>query len=808
MHHKVGPVARSIYRSTGVSVFVVASLLGSSLMVANEGEDWGSKVKPILQRYCYECHGPERQESMVRLDLLSTDLLNDRAATETWHEVLHVLDAAEMPPEDEAQLTEDELKILTTELRSQLSAADEASRRTQGRVVMRRLNRQEYQNTMTDLLGIDMDYALDLPPDAVSTDGFTNNGQSLQMSAIQLEYYLANARRALDRAIVTGDAPEVVRQEWTESNLDEWLGNAVRANRLQRSQEFLATMKEKYPETGDFLIRVTLSAEIKAGQGFPLLEVSLGYRPDTEILMREFEPIEVTSAEEQVFEFRGRLEEYPLPVRGQGKYPGLVVRVRNPYDDLSPRPAEEKVDNKRSYPDEPQLAALQVKKVEFVGPVFEAWPPKSHRAILFESPLRDSDEVAYTSEVLQRFVSRAFRRPVRDSELKKVLQFFESIRPEFPTYEEAVIETLALVLIRPEFLYQVEPAGDEKRGVTDWELASRLSYFLWSTMPDSELMDLADKQQLSDPEIRRAQVDRMLNDPRSDRFVQQFSEQWLQLNNMQSVAIQATLYPQFDERLREDMRRESIAFLRVLIDDNLGLDHFLKSDFAMLNGRLAQHYGLEGVVGETFRRVNLPEGSPRGSLLGQGSFLLANSTGADSHAIRRAVWIRDRLLNDPPAPPPPDVPSLEESTPNFHELSVPQQLAVHRQKPSCANCHKNLDAWGIALEHFDAVGQWRDEVRRLKDGQVVTLPVDAAGELPGGLRLEGVKSLQEHLVQQHRESFARSLTTRLLGYALGRRVERSDQEAISALVDEVLQKDLGMRDLINELVLSDPFNTK
>lgn len=327
-------------------------------------------------------------------------------------------------------------------------------------------------------------------------------------------------------------------------------------------------------------------------------------------------------------------------------------------------------------------------------------------------------------------------------------------------------------------------------------------------MPDSELMDLADKQQLSDPEIRRAQVDRMLNDPRSDRFVQQFSEQWLQLNNMQSVAIQATLYPQFDERLREDMRRESIAFLRVLIDDNLGLDHFLKSDFAMLNGRLAQHYGLEGVVGETFRRVNLPEGSPRGALLGQGSFLLANSTGADSHAIRRAVWIRDRLLNDPPAPPPPDVPSLEESTPNFHELSVPQQLAVHRQKPSCANCHKNLDAWGIALEHFDAVGQWRDEVRRLKDGQVVTLPVDAAGELPGGLRLEGVKSLQEHLVQQHRESFARSLTTRLLGYALGRRVERSDQEAISALVDEVLQKDLGMRDLINELVLSDPFNTK
>jgi hypothetical protein len=808
MHHTTGRAAKWIERSIGVVVCVVATLLGASLILANEGEDWGSKVKPILQRHCYDCHGPERQESMVRLDQLSTDLLNDRAAVETWHEVLHVLDAAEMPPEDQTQLTEADLELLTTELRTQLSAADEASRATQGRVVMRRLNRQEYQNTMADLLGIDMDYARDLPPDAVSSDGFTNNGQSLQMSAIQLEYYLANARRALDRTIVTGDAPEVVRQEWTESNLNEWLGNAVRTNRLQRSQEFLATMKEKYPETGEFLIRVTLSAEIEEGQGFPLLEVSLGYRPDTEILMREFETVEVTSTDEQVFEFRGRLEEFPLPVRGQGKYPGLVVRVRNQYDDLSPRPAEEKVDDKRSYPNEPQLAALQVKKVEFVGPVFETWPPKNHRAILFESPRRNSDELAYTSEVLRRFMSRAYRRPVRDDELKKALQFFESIRPEFPTYEEAVIETLALVLIRPEFLYMVEPAGDEKRAANDWEVASRLSYFLWSTMPDSELLDLAEKHQLSDPEIRRAQVDRMLNDPRSDRFVEQFAAQWLQLNNMQSVAIQPKLYPQFDERLREDMRRESVAFLREMIDHNLGLEHFFRSDFAMLNGRLAQHYGLEGVVGETFRRVDLPEGSPRGALLGQGSFLLANSTGADSHAIRRAVWIRDRLLNDPPAPPPPDVPSLEESTPNFHELSVPQQLEVHRQKPSCANCHRNLDAWGIALENFDALGQWRDEVRRLKDGQVVTLPVESAGELPGGVDLDGVASLQEHLVQQYRESFVRALTTRLLGYALGRRVERSDQEAISALADEVLQKDLGMRDLINELVLSDPFNTK
>ena len=745
---------------------------------------------------------------MMRLDQLSGNLLEDRAAVETWHEVLNAIDAAEMPPADEPQLNETELKTVTTQLREQLKRADDATQKTTGRVVMRRLNRLEYQNTMADLLGIDMDYARDLPPDAISSDGFTNNGQSLQMSAIQLEYYLANARRALDRAIVIEDAPKVIQQEWTESNLNQWLGNAVRANRLERSQEFLATMKEDYPESGDFVIRVTLTAEIDEGQGYPLLEVSLGYRPDTQILMREFDLVEVRSTEEQTFEFRGRLEEYPLPVRGQGKYPGLVVRVRNRFDDRSPRPKEEKVDNKKFYPDEPHLASIDIKKVEFAGPVFEQWPPRSHTGILFESPLRQNDELAYATEVLGRFMNRAYRRPVSVEEVETIVRFFKTVRPDFPTFEGAMIEALSLVLIRPEFLYMMEPSGDEKRPVNQWELASRLSYFLWSTMPDSGLVELAEQQKLANPKIMVEQVQRMLEDPRSDRFFRQFSEQWLQLKNMESVSIHPKLYPDFDERLRDDMKRESISFLKEMIDKNLAPDLFLQSDFAMVNGRLASHYGLEGVIGETFQRVELPSGSYRGGLLGQASFLMANSTGADSHAIRRAVWIRDRILNDAPAPPPPDVPSLEESTPNFHELSVTQQLEIHRQKPSCANCHKNLDAWGVALENFDAVGKWRDEVRRLHRNQEVMLPVESKGELPEGIFLEDIADLQDHLLLNERDAFVQSLVVRLLTYAMGRRLERADQNAVSAISDQVLQKDLGMRDLINELVLSRPFNTK
>ena len=798
------------YRFTMFSILMAMLCCARSLCAGKpEGEaEWPSMVTPILRQHCFECHGEKRQESMVRLDTLSTDLVNDRAAAETWHEVLNVLDAAEMPPEDKPQLSNEDLQVLTETIRKQLQQADEANRQTEGRVIMRRLNRREYQNTMADLIGIDMDYARDLPPDAVSTDGFTNNGQSLQMSAIQLEYYLSNARRALDRAIVTGEPPKVTQQEWAESNLNEWLGKAVRVNRLQRSQEFLATMKEDYPEQGEFLIRVTLAAEIEDGQGYPLLEVSLGYRPDTEILMREFPLVEVTSTEEQVFEFRGRLEEYPLPVRGQGKYPGLVVRVRNRFDDLSPRPAEEKVDNKRTYPDEPELAALVIRKVEFQGPVYDQWPPENHRRILFQTPSSEADEVACAEQILQRFMTRAYRRPVQPEELQRIVEFFVAVRPEFPAWEEAMIEALSLVLIRPEFLYLVEPSGDEKRPVTNFELASRLSYFLWSTMPDERLFELASQSQLSQPEILASEVERLLQDPRSDQFVEQFAEQWLRLKNMDSVAIQKDFYSGFDERLRLDMRQETIAFLRELIRRNDGFEQLLDSDFSMLNGRLAAHYGIDGVLGESFRRVELSAESVRGGLLTQGSFLLANSTGADSHAIRRAVWIRDRLLNDPPSPPPPDVPSLEESTPNFHELSVRQQLEVHRRKPACANCHRDLDAWGIALENFDAVGQWRDEVRRKHGGQEVTVPVDSTGELGGGIVLTGAESLREHLIQTSQPQAARSLVARLLTYALGRRLERTDEAAIAGLADRLVQKQIGMRDLINELVSSDPFNTK
>lgn len=794
-----------------------AILLTASCVPAADPEpagklpDFKRDVLPLLKSHCVRCHGPKKQESRIRLDTLSTDLVKDRAAAEYWHEVLNVLNAGEMPPEDEKELTAEQRKILTTWVSAAIRKAIEAQRDTSGRVVLRRLNRVEYQNTMFDLLGLDMNYARDLPPDAISASGFRNEGRSLRMSALQLEYYLETARRALDKVIVTGPEPKVFHHEFKESNVKGWLGKVDRHNRLGRQQQFLATMPKDYPEEGEFLVRVKLTAELKPDKGFPILEVAVGYRPDTKILFHEAGVVEIKSADEQVLEFRGRLENHPLPVRGQGKYPGLVVRCRNIYDDGSPLPkATGKKDKKRGtvFPDEPNLPSITIQSVEFHGPVFDQWPPTLHRRILFDSEKRETDEAAYAAEILQPFMKRAFRRPVEPPEVERMVAFFKTIRPEFPSFEEAMRETLAMVLIRPDFLYLMEPAGDKKRPIGNWELASRLSYFLWSTMPDEELMSLAGQGRLSDSKVLAAQVDRMLKDTRSDRFTDQFTEQWLHLDVVDSVAISRDYYPGFKDELKSEMRGETQAFFAELLRSNVSALNLLSSDFAMLNEPLAKHYGIEGIYGLEFRKVALKPEQHRGGLLGQASILLAGSTGEDSHAVRRAVWIRDRLLNDPPAPPPPDVPNLDEADPTFLKLSIREQLKIHREKEACASCHRDIDPWGIALENFDAVGLWRDKVKRKSGKKFETQPVDATALFPGGLEIGSVEGLKKHLATDRKNEFARSLVTRLLTYSLGRRLELSDQDSVDDLTQKFAASGFQLRSLIHSIVASEPFRTK
>ncbi len=795
-----------------VALALITALIASSSPLHGEGgadlPDFAKDVLPILQSRCIRCHGPKKQEARIRLDNLSTDLINNRAAAEHWHEVRNVLNAGEMPPKDELQLSSEQRDTLTRWVSAAITEAVKAQQLTSGRIVLRRLNRVEYQNTMFDLLGLDMDYARDLPPDPASRDGFRNDGSSLQMSALQLEYYLKTARRALDQVIVSGPAPAVYVHEFKEGNVGGWLGGTERSSRLQRKQAFLATMPKDYPEEGEFSIRVKLIADLKPDVGFPILELSVGYRPDTQILFRSAGVVEITSGEEQVHEFRGRLENHPLPVRGQGKYPGLVVMARNIYDDGSPLPARTDDKKNEKYPDEPYLPAITIQSVGFQAPVFDEWPPQLHRNILFHSELRETDESVYVTGVLKKFMERAYRRPVEKVELDRMVDFFEAIRSEFPTFEEAIRETLAMVLIRPDFLYLMEPAGDEKRTIGDWELASRLSYFLWSTMPDERLMELAAAGKLHEPDVLAEQVERLLSDARSSRFVKQFTAQWLHLDVLDQVAVNRDYYPQFKDDLKVDMRNETQQFFAELLHHDLSSTNLLASDFTMLNEPLAKHYGIDGVLGNSFRQVPLKPEHHRGGLLGHASVLLSNSTGSDSHAVRRAVWIRDRLLNDPPAPPPPDVPSLDEADPKFLKLSIREQLEIHRGTEACAGCHRDIDPWGIALENFDAVGLWRDEVRRKVDKNFETQPVNATDVLTNGHEINGVDGLREFLVKEGRDQFARALVTRLLTYALGRRLELSDQTAVDTLTTDFAADDYRLRKLILGIASSSPFLTK
>ncbi len=780
--------------------------------------DFDRDVRPVLNDYCIRCHGPDREKGKVRFDTLSTDMLADSAAAETWHDALNALQLGEMPPDDEAQPSDAERKVLSDWINDELQRAIAAKQSSGGRVVIRRLNRVEYQNTMQDLLRLDLNYVRNLPSDPLSPDGFQNNGASLGMSAMQLEHFLATARNALSRAIVLGPEPEPVVHLTEKSDADKGRGNFT--NQLARSGVFVSRVPD-FPEEGEFEIRVRAHAKLPTqDSAYPVMKVDLGYRADTQRPSREVARIDV-APESREYVLRGRLEEFPLQSRVQSKYPGLLIWVSNAYHDgknvkeamtietVNPKNPKKK-SRKTIYEADPDFPQIVVESVEFKSPIFEAWPPNHHRQILPDSATREEGELVYMREVLEQFLARAFRRPPTEVEVKNLQRYFAKVRPTFETFEEAARETLAMALISPEFLFLVEPgSSDEKRPLNEYELASRLSYFLWSSMPDDRLFELAKAGTLSDPATLSAEVERMLQSPKSRRFVKQFTGQWLDLDQLDRVAINPEYYPDFDPALKPWMRQETEAFFAEILEQNLSALLFLDSDFVMANEPLARHYGLEnGPRTTAFEKVVLASDSRRGGLLTQASTLLGASTGEDSHPIKRAVWIRERLLHDPPAPPPPDVPSLDAENPDFAKLTVREQLAAHRDEPGCVDCHRGIDPWGIALEHFDAVGLYRETIRRKAGKKFVSNPVVAMDVLPGGHEVKGVEELRAFLLTERKDQFAHALVSKLLSYAVGRTLELTDEPEIEGIRHEFAENDYRLRKLVEIVVSSEAFRTK
>ena len=775
--------------------------------------DFPSQVRPILEAHCFKCHGEEKQKGKLRLDTLSADLLQDRRSAERWHDVRDALNLGDMPPEEEPELKQGDRQVLVKWIDQEIDALLEAKKSTGGRVVLRRLNRAEYQNTMRDLLGIDSDFARNLPPEGLSEDGFRNNGSALQMSDLQLEYYLEAAREGLRKAIVTGPEPQVHRHEFTKSVKDKGRGSSA----LDHNEQFVAKLME-YPSEGEVVIRVKARARFAAGRGYPQLRAAIGYRADVQAPRAFIAPVDVTDEDWQVLEFRDRIEHFPLPSKTQSKFPGLLVWLDNAYAEgrnKPLKPQKKKKKNKKGKgageeAPEPLFPAIEIESMEFVGPVFDEWPPAHHRRILFRSKLRDRDELTYAAAVLEKFMSRAFRRPVAREELQPYRRFFQVVRKNTPSFEEAMRETLAMVLVSPDFLFLVEPGGESKRRINDWELASRLSYFLWSTMPDQRLFQLARSGELGKADVLRGEVARLIGDKRSWKFVEQFAEQWLDVGAVDRVAVNPEFYPGFDNELKNSMRGETLHFFAEILSHDLSALNLLDSEFTMLDEPLAKHYGLAGPRGSGFERVSLKASDRRGGLLAHGSVLLGNSTGEDSHPVKRAVWIRERLLDDPPADPPPNVPNLDSTDPRFAQLPVREQLALHREEAACNDCHRGIDPWGIALEHYGSDGLWRDEILRRKargkglEGQAVV----AGATLPGGTELSGLADLQTYLVEERSRQFGKAFVTKLLTFALGRSLELTDEKIVEEMTGDFIADGYRIKPLIQLVVASESFQSK
>jgi len=836
----------AVHNSAAIRVLLGLALCAPGLELAADDDagraaersvkQFDQSVKPLLKRYCFDCHGPDEQESNLRIDVLDPDMVKGQHGGK-WREVLDALNRGDMPPDEAAQPSEQEREVIIDWMASALDRAAKLRRSTGGHVVLRRLTRREYNNTMRDLLGVEMDFAKDLPPDSKGIDGYKNNGQFLGMSELQLQEYYKAAKRGLASAIVRGEQPKPIIQKVTEcakgvrfdslalAPFSKELGGTVvgfskpnskgKKKGAARKNVMVLLVRDKLPTVGAF--RVKIRAAATGGDDSmspPRMRVAVGHKTGVGIEpQRQMGLVDVTAQldQPQVFEFTGRFEEYPLHTGPTlKKFPGLRVlitdenaRVTGPAPKRKGEPAEQQPVEER-----PQLVVLSV---EFESPIETAWPPTHHTQLL---PTRNVDEGedGYLRRTFRGFISRAFRRPAEDSDVEWAMRYYANTRPSKASFEDAVTEVFALVLVSPRFLYLPESQADTKNApLTDHELAARVSYFLWGTMPDSELRQLADDGSLQNDAALQKQVKRMLSDARSWRFVENFAGQWLHLDGVDAVAVNPEFFPKFDNSLKDDMKQESLHFFAEVLRKDLSCLNFISSDFVMVNDRLAEFYGINHPRSGHFRKVQLPVDSVRrGGVLTQASFLLSTSTGAESHPIYRARWFLDRVMGDPPGEPPADVPELDMEKKELKGLSLKQQLELHRTKSACNRCHRRLDPWGIPFESFNGIGQHIGSLTSEPGGRgkrpKSVVQDDTA--LPDGTNVKGSQELIDYLMKARQEQFGEAFCKHLLTYALGRSLEWTDQPLIDRLSANFRANGYKMNRLISEIVLSDAFRSK
>ncbi|HND53073.1 MAG TPA: DUF1592 domain-containing protein, partial [Pirellulaceae bacterium] len=500
------------------------------------------------------------------------------------------------------------------------------------------------------------------------------------------------------------------------------------------------------------------------------------------------EAVVIDHAEGRTYEFRVRLENFPLPNPGHFRDQNCSILYA-----WNAAPAVN---------GDPNPPRLKIEWIEFESPFLDQWPPASHTRILVPNTtgLAEPD---YVREVVRRFASRAFRESVDNVELERLMRFWTEARNDSDSLEASLRETLSVVLTSSRFLAlpASRSGGAGKERLTDHELAARLSYFLWSSPPDETLLQLAEQGKLHEPTVLAQQSRRMIGDAKSWQFSEQFAEQWLELDRLQRVTVNKGRYPDFNEQLGSAMKLETIQFFGYVLQNDLSILNFLDADFTFVNETLAKHYGIAEVQGPKFRKVALDPELQRGGLLTQASVLTGNSDGLDGHPIKRGMWLLKNLLDDPPPPPPPNVPELDRANdPKLKGLTISQALAQHRSSTSCNGCHTKIDPWGLAFEEFDAVGL----LRKKKSSAAI----DAKAELPTGVTVDGMRELKDELLRRRGDDLRRAMLRKVASYALGRSLTLADIEAMDALVPELKKRDDRLSSVIELVVASEPFQSK
>jgi hypothetical protein len=822
---------------SAITMFVVAAIgfcVGDAQCVMAGEVD--PQVTAFLNRYCVDCHGATKPKADFQIGQLKVSA--NQADAENWQLVLDNLQLDEMPPKDAKQPTPAEVEKVTGWIQSEISRAASVLTGTGGEVVLRRLNRVEYQNTIADLFDVHGDFTAGFPED-LREHGFDNNGGALMLSAAQMQEYMKAAEFVLARAIAPAKRPETVSKAMT---LHEGNRKGIELARKElegRLANFdkLGAVEQKRTQQ----IQAAAKDDPAYGYRFPVRENGMlrPPKPDDGPHLDAVMTVQQYFSGEPQFGLpagRGwyRVKAVAYALKNDGKPTRLKFTVEEGYSgklpkavsvftftDEQPREVEARYylepgdrvvftimdgaphSQGRTMIDQPG-PFIAIRSFSIEGPVFESWPPKGHRTLFGEiDPSQLTPEKA--EAIAAHLAPKLFRRPVDAAAVAKYRALFEKFTKSM-TPDEALRGMLTAMLVSPRFLYHEEPPN----GPDAYAIASRMSYFLWRSTPDDELLTAAADSSLLDGTKRRTQAERMLADPRSARFVKDFTGQWLRVREVGMMKANAELYPEYDDELEAAMRGETEHFIAEMFRRDLPLANLIDSDWTMLNERLAKHYAIDGVVGPDFRRVSLDKSKTvRGGLLTHASIHAVTSNGSTTSPVIRGTWMLEKFLGTPAPPPPPDVPAIE---PDIRgATTIKQQLAKHRDIASCASCHRKIDPPGFALENFDVIGGWRVHYRalvepmpgaraKLSDGP----PVDSADEWAGVGQFSNFQEFRE-LVKKREDLVTQNLTHQLFTFALGRAPGFADRQPLKDIATHVREKQSGMKSLVLDIVSSPVF---